>query len=51
MTRHMPSTVFNKVANEGYGVGIFTYLEKLTVFPELADLKYPPECRGKAIFS
>ena len=51
MTRHMPSTVFNNVATRGHGVGIFTDPEKITVFPEFAYLKSPPECSGKAIIT
>jgi hypothetical protein len=47
----MTSTVFNNVANRGHGVGIFTDPEKITVFPEFAYLKSPPECSGKVIIS
>ena len=49
MTKHMPSNIFNMIANGGHGVGVFTDPEKITVFPEFAYLKSPPECSGKVV--
>ena len=43
----MSSTIFDGIATQGHGVGVFTDPEKITVFPEFDYLKSPPECDGR----
>lgn len=42
-----PARVFNGIAQANSGAGIFTSPEKVTVFPEFADLADTPECHNR----
>jgi hypothetical protein len=45
MTRYMPSGVFAELARLG-SVGLFTFVDKTTIFPEYEYLRDRPECAG-----
>ncbi|XP_076464991.1 uncharacterized protein LOC143296889 [Babylonia areolata] len=44
MLKSAPPAIFNKLASNGAGVGVFSHAEKLTIFPEYASMKDTPEC-------
>lgn len=45
MIRNMPPAVFSELARLG-SVGLFTAIDKTTIFPEYAHLRDRPECAG-----
>jgi len=45
MTEHMPPELFTQLAQQG-SVGLFTAVDKTTIFPEYAHLRDRPECAG-----
>ncbi|KAL8575887.1 hypothetical protein ACOMHN_027285 [Nucella lapillus] len=47
MLRYSPRSIFQTLAANGAGLGIFHQREKLTIFPEYANLKDTPQCRGR----
>ncbi|XP_050415725.1 uncharacterized protein LOC126829683 [Patella vulgata] len=47
MVRHMPSTVFERLATRSKGIGIFAHGEGLSAYPEMANTKDSAACRGR----
>jgi len=45
MTRYMPVQVFLELARRG-SIGLFTAVDKTTIFPEYEYLRDRPECEG-----
>ena len=45
MLRHSPPEVFDELISRG-SVGLFTWTDKTTIFPEYEHLRDTPECAG-----